>query len=124
MAARIRVTPQSFCNHSVVPFVQNCGFHWDQKRDIPRSRTGAPDSSVTWFPTTFRKPYFLTTEVEVSTETVVVGAEVVEVDPEVDEVVASLAQVVTSNAIIQVELEVTASHGIIWHPLNLLAIEI
>ena len=47
-----------------------------------------------------------------------------EVDPEVDEVVASLAQVGTSNAITQVELAVMASHGIIWHPLNLLAIEI
>ena len=60
MAARINVTPQSFFNHSVVPLVQNCGFHWDQKRDIPRSCTGAPDASVTLFPITFKKPCFCT----------------------------------------------------------------
>lgn len=72
MAARINVTPQSFFNHSVVPLVQNCGFHWDQKRDIPRSRTGAPDASVTLFPTTFKKPCFFTTDVS-SIETDVVN---------------------------------------------------
>ena len=25
------------------PAVQNCGFHWDQNSDIPRSRTTWPD---------------------------------------------------------------------------------
>ena len=42
MGHRRSVIPHFFRSQRVVPFVQYCGFHCDQKSDIPRSRTISP----------------------------------------------------------------------------------